>query len=78
VAADDLKRVMGSVFLRDIRQVEPDKKGYLCGDDLRIYEEKEGYTLRFLKGTTEKTRKQYREKFEQAQLKYKLGSDFTV
>ena len=76
---EDLKRVLGSVFLRDIRTVEPDKKGFLVGDDLRIHEDKGGtYVLRFLKGTPEKTRRQYTAKLDEGSIEYKIGKDFTV
>lgn len=76
--ADELKRVLGSVFLRDIRQVEPEKKGFLVGEDLRIYEDKDGYVLRFLKGTSEKSRAQYREKLQQGAIRFKVGADYTL
>jgi hypothetical protein len=75
---DELKRVFGSVFLRDLRTVEPEKKGFLVGDDLRVSEEKTGYVLRFLKGTPEKTRAQYKTKLDENKIAYKIGKDFTV
>lgn len=74
---DELKRVFGAVFLRDIKTVEPDKKGFLVGDDLRVSEEKGGYVLRFLKGTPEKTRAQYKAKLDEASIAFKVGKDFT-
>ncbi len=76
---EEIKRVFGSVFLRDIRTVEPDKKGFLVGDDLRVTEEKGGsYLLRFLKGTPEKTRSQYKTKLDEAKIAFKVGKDFTT
>ncbi len=75
---EDLKRVLAPIFLRDIRAVEADKKGYICGDDLRIYEGEAGYTLRFLRGTPEKTRQQYKTKLDEGGLGYKIGKDYTV
>ena len=75
---EELRRVLGSVFLRDLRTIEPDKKGLLVGDDLRIHEEKGGYVLRFLKGTPESTRAKYRTKLEESSIAYKLGKDFTT
>jgi hypothetical protein len=75
----ELKRTLAPIFLRDIRSVEPDKKGFLCGDDLRIYDDGSGnYSLRFLKGTPEKTRKQYKDKLDGASITYKVGKDYTV
>lgn len=75
---DDLKRAFGSVFLRDLRTVEPEKKGFLVGDDLRVHEEKGTYVLRFLKGTPESTRAKYKGKLDEAGIAFKLGKDFTV
>ena len=75
---EELKRAFGSLFLRDLRTVEPDKKGFLVGEDLRVYEEKAGVVLRFLKGTPEKTRAQYRTKLEDAQIAFKAGKDYTL
>jgi hypothetical protein len=75
---DELKRVLGSVFLRDLRTVEPDKKGFLVGEDLRIYEEKSGFVLRFLKGTPESTRAKYKGKLDEGSIAFKLGKDYTL
>ncbi len=75
---EDLKRVLAPLFFRDIRAVEPDKKGFICGDDLRIYEVEAGYSLRFLKGTPEKTRHSYKTKLDEAGIAYKVGKDYTV
>jgi hypothetical protein len=74
---EELKRAFGSVFLRDIRTVEPDKKGFLVGDDLRVHDEGGKYVLRFLKGTPESTRTGYRKKLDEAAIGYKVGRDFT-
>ena len=74
---EDLKRAFGSLFLRDIRSVEPEKKGFLVGDDLRVHEEKGAYVLRFLKGTAESTRATYRRKLDDAAIPYKIAKDFT-
>jgi hypothetical protein len=74
---DELKRVLGSVFLRDLRTVEPDKKGFLVGDDLRVYDEKGEYLLRFLKGTPESTRAKYKGKLTESGVAFKVGKDFT-
>jgi len=75
----ELKRVMAPIFLRDIRSVEPDKKGFLCGEDLRIYDDGSGnFSLRFLKGTPEKARKTYKDKLDSANITYKVGKDYTV
>jgi hypothetical protein len=75
---DDLKRVLGSVFLRDIRTVEPDKKGFLVGDDLRVYDDKGEYVLRFLKGTPESSRTKYKAKLDESGIHFKVGKDFTT
>ncbi len=75
---EELKRAFGSVFLRDIRTVEPEKKGFLVGDDLRVHEEKGSYVLRFLKGTPESTRANYKKKLDESSIGYKVGRDFTV
>jgi hypothetical protein len=76
---EDIKRVLGqSVFLRDVRTVEPGKTGVIVGDALRVYKEDSGYTLRFLSGTEEKTRRQFRDRLEQNGISYKEGDDFEL
>lgn len=78
MAAEDLKRALGTTtFLKDLSKVEPGKKGYAVGEVLRVYEDKGLYTLSFLRGTDEKTRKQYRDRLDQAKVGFKLGADFT-
>lgn len=77
-AADDLKRALGTTtFLRDLSLVEPGKQGFAVGEVLRVYDEKGGYRLSFLRGTDEKTRRQYRDRLDQAKVAFKLGADFT-
>ncbi len=76
---EDIKRVLGqSVFLRDVRTVEPGKTGVIVGDALRVYKEGNGYTLRFLRGTEEKTRRQFRERLDQNGISYQEGEDFEL
>lgn len=75
----DLRRALGgSIFFRDIRGVEPTKKGWIVGESMRIYvDDQGGYTLCFLRGTEEKTKKTYRDKLDQARIPYKAGPDFS-
>jgi hypothetical protein len=48
------------------------------GDNLRIIQDPtKGYVLSFLRGTDEKSRKQYRDKLDLAKISYKMGEDFT-
>ncbi len=76
---EELKRALGTtVFLKDLSRIEPGKKGVVVGEVLRIYEDKGGYTLSFLRGTDEKTRKTYRDRLETARLTYKVGPDFAL
>ena len=75
---DELKRALGSVFLRDVRTIEPKKKGVIVGENLRLYEEKKGFVLSFLRGTDERTRGQFKDKLETAGLSYSLGDDFSL
>jgi hypothetical protein len=75
---EELKRAFGSVFLRDIRTVEPDKKGFLVGEDLRVHDDKGTYVLRFLKGTPESTRTTYKKKLDESGVAYKVGKDYTL
>ena len=76
---EDIKRALGStIFLRDLARVDPTKKGLVVGDNLRIIQDPaKGYVLSFLRGTDEKTRKQYRDKLELSKIAFKLGEDFT-
>ena len=75
---DDLKRALGSVFLRDIRTLDPKRNGVIVGENLRIYEEKSGYVLSFLLGTDERVRGSFKEKLETAGLAYSIGDDFKL
>lgn len=76
---EEIKRALGtSVFLRDVARLEPGKKGVQVGEVLRIYEEKGGYSLSFLKGTDEKTRKTYRDRLDLSKIQYKVGADFSL
>ena len=76
---EELKRALGTnLFLKDLSRLEPGKKGVAEGEVLRIYEDKGSYTLSFLRGTDEKTRKTYRDRLDLAKLGYKLGPDFSL
>ena len=78
MALDEIKRVFSSVFPRDIRTVEPSKKGLIFGEVLRVYEEKNGPVLAFLEGTDRNTRKQYTDKLDTSNVKYTVGKDFSL
>ena len=75
---EKIKNAFRNFMLRDIRAVEPDKKGYRIGDAVRVYKEKNGYVVRFLKGTEMKDRQNYLDKLEQEGLEYTQGEDFTL
>lgn len=76
---EELKRALGTtVFLKDLSRVEPGKKGVAVGEVLRIYEDKGSYTLSFLRGTDERTRKTYRDRLDTAKLSYRVGADFSL
>ncbi len=77
MSMDEIKRVFNNVFVRDVRTVEPTKKGLIVGDVLRVYDEKAGPTLSFLEGTDRGTRKRYTDKLDQSNVSYVLGKDFT-
>lgn len=76
---EDIKRALGStIFLRDLARVDPTKKGLVVGDSLRIIQDPtKGYVLSFLRGTDEKTRKQFKDKLEMSKIAFKMGEDFT-
>jgi len=78
VSMDEIKRVFSNVFPRDVRTVEPQKKGLIFGEILRIYEEPSGPVLSFLAGTDNPTRKQYTDKLDRSNVSYKLGKDFST
>lgn len=65
------------IMLRDLRPVE-DKEGVRIGEDVRIYKEKNGYTVRFLAGTPEPRRKQIRDRLEAHDIEYKEAADFRL
>ncbi|GIW71682.1 MAG: hypothetical protein KatS3mg102_1224 [Planctomycetota bacterium] len=74
---DDIREAFRGVMLRDLRPIE-DKDGVRIGEDVRIYKEKEGYVLRFLKGTDEKRRKQIRDRLQVHQIAFQEGKDFVL
>ncbi len=78
-AVRSLEDTLGVTLLeRGKRGVEPTKKGWIVGESMRIYvDDQGGYTLCFLRGTEEKTKKTYREKLDQARIAYKAGPDFS-
>jgi hypothetical protein len=76
---DDIKRALGgNLFFKDVSRVEPGKKGFQVGEVLRVYQEKDGYVIAFLRGTDEKTRKTFRDKLTTGRVEYKVGADFTL
>jgi hypothetical protein len=76
---EDIKRALGSnLFFKDVGRVEPGKKGFQVGEVMRIYDEKGTYLVAFLRGTDERTRKQYRDKLDTANVAYKAAPDFTL
>jgi hypothetical protein len=74
---DEIKRVFSTVFTRDVRSVEPTKTGLIVGENVRVYKAGDGYELAFLVGTDNGTRSSYIEKLDQANVKYKVATDFT-
>jgi hypothetical protein len=75
---DEIKNVFRSVFTRDVRAVEPKKTGLIVGENLRVYKEKSGYVISFLKGTDIGSRKQVQDKLDQNRVAYTVGSDFEL
>lgn len=74
---DEIKRVFSTVFTRDVRSVEPTKTGLIVGDNVRVYKGAGGYELAFLIGTDNGTRAQYTAKLDQANVSYKVATDFS-
>lgn len=77
MSIDEIKRVFSNVFPRDVRTVEPAKKGLIFGENLRVYDEAGGPVLSFLEGTDNQIRRQYTDKLDRSDVAYKLGKDFT-
>jgi hypothetical protein len=76
---DDIKRALGgNLFFKDLARVEPGKKGFQVGEVMRVYVDQGAYTVAFLKGSDEKSRKLYRDKLDQARIAYKAAPDFTL
>ena len=75
---DQVKRAFRSIFCRDLRNVEPSKKGLIVGEVLRVYDEPSGTLVAFLKGTDRNTRKQYTDKLDTEGVSYKLTKDFEL
>ena len=70
-----IKDAFRGLILRDVRPLE-DRVGVRVGEDCRIYKEKAGFVLAFLKGSGEKRRKQVRDKLELNKIKFQEGKDF--
>ena len=76
---EDIKRALGgNLFFKDVSRVEPGKKGFQVGEVMRVYDDKGSYTVAFLRGTDERTRKNYRDKLATANIAYKPAPDFTL
>lgn len=76
---EDIKRALGgNLFFKDLARVEPGKKGLQVGEVMRIYDDKGSYTVAFLRGTDERTRRQYRDKLDTGRITYKAAPDFTL
>jgi hypothetical protein len=76
---EDIKRALGgNLFFKDLARVEPGKTGFQVGEVMRVYDDKGAYTVAFLRGTDERTRKQYRTKLDTAKIAYKAAPDFTL
>ncbi len=73
---DEFKRAFSSVFTRDLRLVEPTKKGLIVGEDLRVYDEPKGAVIRFLRGTGSKRRRDVQERLDGQNVTYTVGDDF--
>ena len=65
------------IMLRDLRPVE-NKDGVRIGEDVRIYKDRSGYTVRFLAGTPESRRKQIRDRLDAHEIRYKEAADFRL
>ncbi len=78
MAMDEIKRAFSNVFTRDVRTVEPSKKGLIVGENLRVYEEKSGPVLSFLEGTDKNVRKRITDKLDQSNVRYTVGKDFSL
>lgn len=74
----EIRDAFRGLMLRDLRPVE-DKEGVRIGEDVRITKESDGsYLVRFLKDTTEKRKKQIRDRLNEQKIKFKEGKDFTA
>jgi hypothetical protein len=72
---DAIKDAFRGVMLQSLRPIE-DKDGVRIGEDCRVYKDKKGFTVSFLKGTPEKRRKQVRDKLEGSRVEFKEGKDY--
>lgn len=73
---EELRRALGGVFLRDVRAVEPGKKGVIVSENVRIYDEDGAWRVAFLRGTDAATRSQLASKLEGAGVAFEVGPDF--
>ncbi len=73
---DEFKRAFSSVFTRDLRLVDPSKKGLIVGEDLRVYDEPTGAVIRFLRGTPTRRRHDVQERLDGQNVTYSIGDDF--
>jgi hypothetical protein len=73
----EIRDAFRGIMLRDLRPIE-DKDGVRIGEDVRVYQEKSGFTVRFLAGTPESRRKQVRDKLDGSNVGYKEGKDYRL
>jgi hypothetical protein len=74
---ETIKDAFRGFFFKDLKPIEK-REGLRIGDILRVHKEKGKYILRFLKGTQEKTRQQYRDRLDEHTVEYEEGEDFTL
>ena len=75
---EDIKRAFSHVFTRDVRAVDPTRKGLIVGDSLRVYDEPSGPQLSFLAGTDLPSRQKITNRLDEQGVAYTTGEDFTA
>ncbi len=79
MTVDELKKNLGSFFTKDLSRIEPGQKGFIIGENIRVYERGEdGYQVRFLYGIPPHMRRPITDRMTALGAKFTVGPDFKL
>ena len=76
---DDVKKAIGSsLFFKDLSRFDPNARGVVVGDYLRVYDEGDSFRLRFLLGTPPSQRQPVTDRLRAAKIEFTQDKDFRL